>query len=733
VHAEQVRTLYVQSAPVLLANVLNAVIVSCVLWSDVSRVLLVGWTSAMTAMALTRIELRKRYWSATRSHEEHAAWGTRFTLGSLSAGVLWGFAGGVLMPGTLLHQLVIVFVLAGMAAGAAASISCYLRAYYAYLIPSLLPTLLRLVLGGDEQRAMGGMLLLFIVALSLIARNVQRALTHAFRLSFENSALNARLVRANELLETRVQERTEELRLSQRALWEIVSESPDAIVVFDESGGIISANPATERITGRPLGALTGKHFAETETLGPDDARRAMDVFGDLLAGKELHSEEYRILRPSGEPVMIEAKSRVVVGADGQRRVHAVLRDVSERHRLQRLKEAYETRLREAERLESVGMLAGGVAHDFNNALTMILGNLDLLEAMASDAKGRALLNEIRHGSLQAASLTKQLLAFSRQQLLDVKPTDLTRVASTARPLFERALGEQNELVLALPREPMVALVDATQIEQAILNLLVNARHAMPNGGTVALELDRIQIGDESEWPDAAPGPYVRLTITDTGTGMDEATRSRVFEPFFTTKGLGHGTGLGLSSVHGVIKQAGGHICVTSEPGLGTSFEIILPCHAAPAPELATNDAPVWTPGTGTVLVVEDQARVRHSLQRILEDAGYQVLAAEDGEQALELARKREGRIDLVISDVIMPGLSGVELGRRLLALYPQVALLLVSGYAGSEITRLGELGENVHFLQKPFDAVSLTSAAHNALQRARAQARSGRPVNLVN
>ncbi|HKP58324.1 MAG TPA: ATP-binding protein [Polyangiales bacterium] len=748
VRAEQVRTLYRQSAPVLLANVVNAAIVSFALWSKASHAVLLAWFATMTAMVVVRIEMRRRYWSRDLSAAEQELWGLRFTVGSVCAGLLWGFAGGVLMPDSLPHQVLIMFVIGGMAAGAAASISCYMPAYFGYLIPSLVPAMVRLPsFEGDEHLAMLAMLVLFVAALTLVARNVHRSLTQAFRLRFENNQLyllvsraqaalvraNENLIRSNEHLEARVQARTEELRLSQAQLFEIVNESPDGIVVFDESRHVVSANPAAERISGRPASELLGKHFAELDALGADDTQRANAAFDSLLAGDELPAEEFRVIRPNGDVVVVEVQMRVVQGLDGKARVHSVIRDVTERHRLQSLREAYERRLREAERLETVGMLAGGVAHDFNNILTTIMANVDLLDRAADKPEVVSRLSEIRHGSLQASNLTRQLLAFSRRQVLDTQPTDLVDVVTNARAVFERALGEQNRLTLALPAQPMVVLVDATQIEQAILNLLVNARHAMPNGGRVELELQRVELKGESDWPDAEPGTYVRFAVSDTGTGMDEATRSRVFEPFFTTRELGHGTGLGLSSVHGLIKQAHGYIRVTSSEGLGSRFEILLPYHDVPVPKAAKSDALAWSPGSGCVLLVEDQTQVRRSLERILKDAGYHVLSAEDGEQAFELARKREGPIDLLVSDVIMPGMSGIELTQRVLVLYPQVAVLLVSGYAGHEITRLSELGENVQFLQKPFDAASFTSAAQTALQRANAAARRTRTLNLTN
>jgi len=735
VRAEQVRTLYRQSAPVLLTNVLNAIILSAVLWSYTAHSLLVGWTCAMTVMAIARIELRKRYWSRERAPQEQVLWGRRFTLGSLCAGVLWGFAGAVLLPAGLTQQMIVLFVLAGMAAGAASTLSCFMPAYYAYTLPSLVPAVLRLLSFGDrEHLGMVAMLALFTAALAVVARNVHRALTQAFRLRFENAELYAQvseaqaslvaanedLQRANEQLETRVQQRTQQLMVSEQRLSEIVSESPDAIVVFDAEGRVISANPTAERIWGAPVSSLYGQPLTSQLTFVDGDEQRALDLFRSVLVGVERAPQELRLKRQDGQIGVIELKLRLVHGLDGQQRVHSVIRDVTERARLQRLKEEYENRLREAERLEAVGMLAGGVAHDFNNVLSMILSNVDLLETWGGDPHAKALLGEIRHGSLQAANLTRQLLAFSRKQVLDVKPTDLSQVVTTARSLFERALGERNRLQVLLPDEPTVVLVDATQIEQSILNMLVNARHAMPDGGHVELSVTRVDLRDDAGWPGAQPGAYVKLCIADDGTGMDDATRTRVFEPFFTTKQLGQGTGLGLSSVHGIVKQAGGHIRVTSALGRGTRFEILLPCHSLSTPEAA--EAPrTWSPGSGTVLVVEDQEQVRRSLKHLLEDAGYQVLTAANAEEALALAKKRDERIDLLVTDVIMPGVSGIELSRRMLALYPGLAVLLVSGYAAGEIHMVAELGADVQFLQKPFDAVSLTSAARAVLTRARA------------
>jgi PAS domain-containing protein len=294
VRADQVRTLYRHSAPVLLANVVNAIIVSAVLWSHAPHARLAVWTGCVTAMALARIELRRRFWSRARAAGEHARWGLRFTLGSLSAGCLWGYAGFALMPSALPQQVLVLFVVGGMATAAAGTISCFMPAYYAYVLASLTPAIARLWrFGGTEHIAMAAMTLLFLFALTWVAHNVNRALAEAFGLRFANAELlaqvsgahasavaaNANLRIANEQLETRVRERTLELQESQANLAEIVNQSPDGIVVLNELGVIVAANPASERIAGRPAHAVIGHHFAETSTIAPDDIPRALDAF----------------------------------------------------------------------------------------------------------------------------------------------------------------------------------------------------------------------------------------------------------------------------------------------------------------------------------------------------------------------------------------------------------------------------------------------------------------------
>jgi two-component system cell cycle sensor histidine kinase/response regulator CckA len=739
VRTEQVRTLFKQSAPVLVANVLNAAILSGALWWRAPHWLLLAWTAAVITMAWSRELMRRRFWLRDWSAQEHEAWGRRFTIGTACAGLLWGFAGGVLLPDSLPHQVVVVFVIGGMAAGAAGTISCFLPAYYVYVVPALVPALIRLLAYGEQVHlAMMAMLSLFVVALSVVARNVNRALVEAFRLRFENAALvdrigeaqssliaaNEGLSRANELLERRVRERTAELAESQQSLAEIVRESPDGIVILDDTGAFVTANPAAERIAGRRESEVRGKSFLAVDLLAPGDAERAARVFGRVTEGELDGPSEFSLVRPDGFVVDVEINPRLVAGEDGQRRVHAVVRDVTARHRLGRLKAEYESRLQQAQRLESIGMLAGGVAHDFNNVLTMILNNVDVLAAAATDDTARELLQEIRQGSSQAANLTKQLLAFSRKQLLDVKPASLTHVVKRAQTMFERALGHQNTLTVSLPSDPATVLVDPSQMEQAIINLLVNARYAMPHGGHVSVEIRRLHFETHADWPEVPAGAYALLSVADDGMGMDEATRCRVFDPFFTTRELGQGTGLGLSTVHGIVNQAGGHIRVVSEPGVGTRFEILLPSHT-PVDGVASlevvEERPTtaeWTQGHETVLLVEDHPQVRRAAERILVAAGYTVLVAENGPQALRVLAEHDAGVDVLVTDFVMPGMSGVELIHALREERPTLAVLLMSGYTGSEITVRADLGPDVVFLHKPYDAAEFTASVRAAIDK---------------
>jgi PAS domain S-box-containing protein len=422
---------------------------------------------------------------------------------------------------------------------------------------------------------------------------------------------------------------------------------------------------------------------------------------------------EYRVVRKDGKTIWV-SDTAVVVGDAGQQPImEGIIVDITERKQ-------HENQSQQSRRMEAVGRLAGGIAHDFNNLLTIINGYAELaLNRAGLPAGATADVQQISGAAERAAALVRQLLAFSRRQVLQPKAIDVNGIVLGLDKLLRRLIDENIEMRTICAEKLGTVKADPAQIEQVVMNLVVNARDAMPHGGKLTVETSNVELdeGYASEQVTVKPGKYVMLAVSDTGIGMDAEAQTHIFEPFYTTKGAGRGTGLGLSTVYGIVKQSGGYIWVYSEVNRGTTFKLYLPCvNAALAPEKIGTKDPKAAHGTETILLVEDEDAVRELARTVLESHGYAVFEAVSAEEAEELACKRDGNIDLLLTDVVMPAMSGRELAKRISARAPQTRVLYMSGYTDNVIAQGGVLEAGVSFLQKPFSPRALAAKVREVL-----------------
>jgi PAS domain S-box-containing protein len=500
----------------------------------------------------------------------------------------------------------------------------------------------------------------------------------------------------------------EELRTAEQRYRRLADNAPDVVFRYELQGGrrCVYMSPAVRQLSGYAPEEFYRDPELAMKVVHPEDRALLQAAFRGELKGETV---TLRWIGLHGNTVWIEQRHVLVQDREGRLlAVEGIARDITERVKL-------EEQLRQSQRMEAVGRLAGGVAHDFNNMLTVINGYSDLaLSEAPLDSRLREHLEQVRRAGDKAAELTRQLLAFSRKQVLQPRVLNLNEVVETHFKMLSRVLGEDIDLVTVL--EPNLGHVkgDPGQLGQVLMNLVVNARDAMPQGGKLTIETHNVVLDDTyaRSHVGVTPGSYVMLMVSDTGSGMDAATASKIFEPFFTTKERGKGTGLGLSIVYGIVKQSGGNIWVYSEPGRGTTFKIYLPrtheqdeTAAAAAAAAAPRRLPT---GSESILVVEDDAGVRELTCTILRAAGYRIFEARDVHHAMALLREHKTQIGLVLTDLVMPEISGVVLAEQLKSITPEIKVLYTSGYSDEVMVRHGHLEEGMPFIQKPFGAADL-------------------------
>ncbi len=507
-----------------------------------------------------------------------------------------------------------------------------------------------------------------------------------------------------------VTEREATLRLTESRLQAIINAEPACVKLVSLDGRLLDMNPAgLAMIDARDLSQVVGRSIVEL--VHPDDRSRFLDIHHAAGSARPAWGE-YRIIGFSGGERWVESHSVPFETSTGVRAILSVTSDITERKRL-------EEQLRQSQKMDAVGRLAGGIAHDFNNLLTVICGYTEsALAELPVDAAAAASLREVYRAAESAGALTRQLLMFSRKQIVRLNPMDLNAVIRDVEQLLTRTLGEDIEIVTSLPSDVYAIQGDATQLQQVLMNIAVNARDAMPRGGILTIETRNVEPHGPRRTGNASTGA-VELCVSDTGCGMDESAKAHIFEPFFTTKPLGHGAGLGLATVYAIVQGMGGTIQVASAPGRGTTFRLHFPqsptpVEQAPAPAEATPTLDLQ--GTETILLVEDDDKVRAYTATVLKNAGYDVMEASRPAAALRMASRSVSAIHLLLSDLIMPDFDGVELTKRFRISHPDTPVLFMSGYSDDTMARHGLTVDQYELLAKPFSTTHLLRKVRQVL-----------------
>ena len=545
--------------------------------------------------------------------------------------------------------------------------------------------------------------------------NVARAVLSAER----------RLRTSDEQLQHEIQAHKETeaaLRESAERYRHMVEVARDIVYTTDHLGNFTYVNPTACTVTGYPTNEILGRHF--TFLVAPDWVSRVESYYHTQFSNRSPETLlEFPIVTKTGDIKWVEQTVVLLTEGDHVTGFQAIVRDITARKKVEEEKAALEEQLIQSQKMEAVGKLAGGIAHDFNNLLTAVSGyaELAMMQTPVSD-RTTQYLQEIHKSAARASDLTRQLLAFSRQQVFEPKVLDLNQLVIDLDRMLRRLIGEDIELVILTTQEKSAVHVDPGQMEQVIVNLAVNSRDSMPEGGKITIETSIVGYHDASSRPyrEVPTGDYVLLTVTDTGTGITDEVKEHIFEPFFTTKDVGKGTGLGLSTCYGIVKQSGGYITVESEYGHGTTFRIHVPHVNEEVHYIQQQDELLYMPsGDETVLVVEDEPTVRALTSNILNQQGYTVLEASNGVEALRIAQEHLGTdIDILVTDVVMPLMSGLELADRFMSLHPDSTVLFMSGYTDHTVINNSELETDGNFMAKPFSPSTLAHKVREVIEK---------------
>ena len=694
------------------ASLINSIILVIVLWEVVNRTHLLLWMLCVLLISIIRMNLQHKYKKIDKNKTAVNKWKNVFLITLAISGLIWGSAAVALFPpASIGHQSFIAFVLGGMVAGSVGVFSVVLAAFLAFSLPTLLPITLRFFLtGGQIHLAMGAMLFLFWLIMFITARKLHKDILNYFSLQYQNKDLiseleaeidvrktaESELKKKNLEIEKIVYQRTSELQETNRKLTteieerrsianalqeseekyrDLVEDINDVIFSTDQDGIVTYISPAVKSSMGYDPQEITGESF--TDYIHEDDLPMVLEKFAEVLAGNIIPSE-YRIRAKTDEFRWIHSSSRVVTKDDQITGIRGSFTDITEKKKL-------EEQLRQSAKMESIGTLAGGIAHDFNNILGIIVGNTELaMDDVPEWNPARINLEEIHAAALRARDVVRQILAFSRKSPLEMKTVRISPIVKESLKLLRSSIPTTIEIQQDISSKLDTVRADPNQVNQVLINLCTNAAHAMrDNGGVLAVALENVSLTEDTvnDYNELIPRKYVKLTVSDTGKGIDPQVIKRIFEPYFTTQGIGEGSGMGLAVVHGIVKSHGGDILIESEPGKGTTVHVLFPViERELEPEIATGaDVPL---GNEKILFVDDEKAIVDVIQIMLERLGYQVAAKTSSLEALEAFRATPDKYDMVITDFTMPDMTGMELAKNLLELRPDIPIILCTGFS---------------------------------------------------